>query len=270
VIEAITGASQESTEACEEKAEMAINSIRSELEGKINARMEYAVAVADKQTQALREELNQKVEGERRVQASIDTRTGDFQDDVTTTGTEDRTGEQCLVLRHHSQWKKRAQENGGPWQKFAAFRRRFTRRAVPALLKRHVRKGPRRNRCSGIRGPGKRFHSKIEGRSLKQRQIKGNVARETPEGWTDEKRRRTRPECNSGIRRLSMTSGNGKRGRTEKRCLERMKADREIIRRSLHLEIAKLMIMSFIGLQESGDGTLWKCRPPPKAEEVVP
>jgi hypothetical protein len=48
MIKAITGASQESTEACEEKAEMAINSIRSELEGKINARMEYAVAVADR------------------------------------------------------------------------------------------------------------------------------------------------------------------------------------------------------------------------------
>jgi hypothetical protein len=62
MIKAITRASQESTEACEEKAEMAVSSIRSELEGKINARMEYAVAVADKQTQALREELNQKVE----------------------------------------------------------------------------------------------------------------------------------------------------------------------------------------------------------------
>jgi hypothetical protein len=48
MIKAITGASQESTEACEEKVEMAINSIHSELEGKINARMEYAEAVADR------------------------------------------------------------------------------------------------------------------------------------------------------------------------------------------------------------------------------
>jgi hypothetical protein len=90
MIKAITGASQESTEACEEKAEMAVNSIHSELEGKINARMEYAMAVADKQTQALREELNQKVEeAEQRIQASIDTRTRNFQDDITSTGTED-------------------------------------------------------------------------------------------------------------------------------------------------------------------------------------
>jgi hypothetical protein len=177
---------------------------------------------------------------------------------------EDRTGEQRLAVRRHRQRKKRAQVNGGPWQKFAAFREWFTRHAIPALLKGHVHKGPRRNRRSGVRGPGKTFRSKIEGRSLKQRQIKGNVARETPGGRTDEKRRRTRPECNSGIRRLSKTSGNGKRGRTEKRRLERMEADCEIIRWSLCLEIAKLMIMSFIRLREPGDGTLWKCQPPPK------
>jgi hypothetical protein len=154
---------------------MAINTFRSELEGKINARMEYAVAVADKQTQALREELNQKVEeAERRVQASIDTRTGNFQDNITNTGTEDRTGEQRLAVRRHRQRKKRAQVNGGPRQKFAAFRGRFTRRAVPALLKGHVRKGPRRNRRSDVRGPGKTFRSRIDGRSLKQRQLKGS------------------------------------------------------------------------------------------------
>jgi hypothetical protein len=104
----------------------------------------------------------------------------------------------------------------------------------------------------------------MEGRSLKQRQIKGNVARETTEGRTDEKRRRTRPECNSGIRKLNRVSRTGKRGRTEKRRLERMETDREIIRRSLRLEIAKLMIMFFIGLREPGDGLLCKCRPPPK------
>jgi hypothetical protein len=73
-----------------------------------------------------------------------------------------------------------------------------------------------------------------------------------------------RPECNSSIQRLSKTPGNGRGGRTEKRRLERMEVDCEIIRRSLRLEIAKLMIMSFIRLQELGDGTLWKCRPPLK------
>jgi hypothetical protein len=96
------------------------------------------------------------------------------------------------------------------------------------------------------------------------------MARETPEGRTDEKRRRTRPECNSGIRKLNRVSHTGKRGRTEERRLERMEADREIIRPSLRLEVAKLTIMSFIGLREPSIWTLWKCRPPPEAEEVVP
>jgi hypothetical protein len=36
--------------------------------------------------------------------------------------TEDRAGELRLAVRRHRQRKKRAQENGGPWQKFAAFR----------------------------------------------------------------------------------------------------------------------------------------------------
>jgi hypothetical protein len=123
-------------------------------------------------------------------------------DEETSGGTEDRTGEQCLAVRRHRQRKKRAQENGDPRQKFAAFRGRYTRRAVPALLKGHVRKGPRRYRRSGVRGPGKTSRSRIDGRSLKQRQIKSYVARDTPEGRMDEKRRRTRPECNSGIRKL--------------------------------------------------------------------
>jgi hypothetical protein len=176
---------------------------------------------------------------------------------------EDRTGEQRLAVRCHRQRKKRAQVNGEPRQKFAAFRGRFTRHAVPALLKGHVHKGPRKNRRSGARGPGKMFRSRMEGRSLKQRQTQ-DVVRETPEGRTYRKRRRTRPKCNNSIRRLSKTPGNGGGGRTEKRHLERMEADREIIRRSLHLEITKLMIMSFIGLREPGDRLLWKCRPPPK------
>jgi hypothetical protein len=97
-------------------------------------------------------------------------------DEETSTGTEDRTGEQRLAVRRHRQRKKRAQVNGGPWQKFAAFRGRFTCCAVPALLKGHVRKGPRRNRRSGIRGPGKTFCSRIDGRSLKQRQTQVNMA----------------------------------------------------------------------------------------------
>jgi hypothetical protein len=83
-------------------------------------------------------------------------------DEETSTGTEDRTGEQRLVVRRHRQRKKRAQVSGGPPQKFAAFRRWFTCRAVPALLK-----GQRRNCRSGVRGPGKTSRSRIDGRSLR-------------------------------------------------------------------------------------------------------
>jgi hypothetical protein len=168
--------------------------------------------------------------------------------------TEDRAGEQRLAMRRHRQQKKRAQVNGGPWQKFAAFRGQFTRRTIPALLKGHVRKGPRRNRRSGVRGPGKKFRTRIDGRSLKQRQIKGNVARETPEGRMDEKRRQTRPECNSDARKLNKVSHTGKRGRIVKRdqCLEVKRTHHEVTRKSLDLEIAMLIVGSYIGLQEMG------------------
>jgi hypothetical protein len=157
---------------------------------------------------------------------------------------EDQAGEQRLAVKRHRQRKKRAQVNGGPAHG------RFTRRAVPALLKGHVRKGLRKNRRSSIRGPGKTFRSRIDVRSLKQWQTLVNMARETPEGRTDEKRRQTRSECNSGIRRLGKTSGNTRGGWTGKR--------------DQHLEITKLIFESFIRLREPGDGTLCKCRPLPK------
>jgi hypothetical protein len=106
----------------------------------------------------------------------------------------------------------------------------------------------------------------MDDRSLNQRQIKGNVAREIPEGRTDEKRRRTRPECISGIRKRNKVSRTGKRGRIVKRDqrLEAKRTHHEVTRQSLRLEIARLIVGSFIGLQEPGGGTLWKCRHPPK------
>jgi hypothetical protein len=114
--------------------------------------------------------------------------------------TEDRTGEQRLAVRRHRQRKKRAQGNGGPRQKFAATVGRPTRRFVPALHKGGLRKGPGKECRSGIRRPGRTFRSRIDGRSLKQRQIKGNVVRETPEGQAYNKGRLTCPECNNSIR----------------------------------------------------------------------
>jgi hypothetical protein len=45
----------------QEETRAAINTVRSELEGNIAERMEYALAAADQQNQALREEANQKL-----------------------------------------------------------------------------------------------------------------------------------------------------------------------------------------------------------------
>jgi hypothetical protein len=72
-------------------------------------------------------------------------------DEETFGATEDRTGEQRLAMRRHRQRKKRAQKNGRPQQKFAAFRGQFTLRAVPAMRKGHVRRGLGKRCChSGI------------------------------------------------------------------------------------------------------------------------
>jgi hypothetical protein len=88
----------------------------------------------------------------------------------------------------------------------------------------------------------------------------------------DEKRRRTRPECNSGIRKLNKVSRTGKRGRIVKRD-QRLEAKRtlcEATRQDQRLEIVKIAADLSIRLREPSDGTLWKCRPPDEAEEVTP
>jgi hypothetical protein len=249
MIKAITGVSRKSTEACEEMTK-ALPETTEACPEVTHACLEEEKESTPKETDAVEEpqEFPEGVTDEEKFGA-----------------TKDRAGELRLAVRRHRQRKKRAQENSGPRQKFAAFRRWFTRRAVPALLKGHVRKGSRRNRRSGVREPRKTFRSRIDGRSLIQWQIKGNVARRTPEGRTDEKRRRTRPECNSGIRRLSKTLGNGMRRWT--RELDRRLKERilnEAIRKSPRQEIVRLIFESSIGLREPGDGLLWKCRPPPK------
>jgi hypothetical protein len=176
-------------------------------------------------------------------------------DEETSRGTVDRSGEQRQAVRRHRQRKERAQGNGGPRRKFATVRGRFTRRAVPALRKGHVRKGP-----------GRTLGGRMTDRGLKKRRTEVSVVRGTPKGRTSEERRRTRPECNSGIRRLSKTSGNRMRGWTGKRDqrLDAKGTHREVIRKSLDLEIAMLIVQSPIGLQEPGDEFLWTCRPPPK------
>jgi hypothetical protein len=91
------------------------------------------------------------------------------------------------------------------------------------------------------RGPGKKCrHSGIRGQSKASR---------------DEKRKRTLPECNNGIR----DQGARQHLLLKKECILN-----EVTRQSLCLEIAKLLVNSSIRLWELGDRILWKCRPPPK------
>jgi hypothetical protein len=252
MIKAITGASRESKEACEEKTK---------------ALPETTEACPEMTPGCLEEEKEQAPEEIEAMEKSWEVPEG-AADEEKFGATVDRAGELRLAVRRHRQRKKRAQVNGGPRQKFAAATRgRFTGHAVPAMRKGHVRRGPgMKYRRSDIRGRGKASGSRMEDWGLKKRRTKVNVVQGAPKGRTCDKRRRTRPECNSGIRRLSKTSGNRRGGRTEKldQRLEAKRMHRELIRKSLDLEIARLIVESFIGLREPGNGTLWKCRSPPK------
>jgi hypothetical protein len=174
----------------------------------------------------LEEEEEQTLEEMEAVEEPQDVPIG-ATDEEAIRATEDRAGELRLVLRRRTQRKKRAQVNGGPRQKFAAFRGRFTRRAIPAMRKGHVRRRPGK-RChrNGVRRPGRTCGTRIVKRDRQpavgyrsplKRRTKLTVVKGAPEGRTEDKKRRTRPECNSGIRRLSRTSGNRREGRTEKR-----------------------------------------------------
>jgi hypothetical protein len=232
---------------------------------RMNAKMDAWLG----KTEACREVTHACLEEEREP-TPIETEVVVDQQEVPNGATEDRTGELRLVLRRHRQRKKRAQVNGG------SARGRLTRRAVPAMRKGHVRRGPGK-RChrNGVRKPGRTSSTKIVKRDRQpavgyrsplRRRTKVTVVQGAPEGRTDDKQRRMHPECNSGIRRLSRTSGKRREGRTEKRDqhLEPKMVHHEVIRRSLHLEIAELMFESSVGLREPGDELLWKCRPPPK------
>jgi hypothetical protein len=174
----------------------------------------------------------------------------------TVEATEDRTGEQRRAVGCHGRLKTRTKCDGRLRQECAATVGRPTCRFVPALRKGGLRKGPGK-RChrNGVRGPGETSGSRMEGRGLKQWRTNVNAVGGTPKGRTSEKKRRTRPKCNNGIRG---------RGAGQHRRLEGIRMHRELIRQSLDLEIAKLIVESHTGLRKPGNGTLWKCRPPPK------
>jgi hypothetical protein len=181
--------------------------------------------------------------------------------------TEDRSLNLRLAVRCRGRLKTRTKCDGRLRQECAATVGRPTRRFVPAMRKGGLRKGPGKKCRSGIKGPGRTLGSRMGGPSLKKRRTKFNVVQGTPKDRTCEKRQRSQPEFNHGIRRRSKTPGNGMRemiGR-QRRLLERKKTHSEAIRKSLGMETAKwIEVVSPIGLREPGDWLLWKCRPPQK------
>jgi hypothetical protein len=174
---------------------------------------------------------------------------------------EDRSRNLRLAVRCRGRLKTRTKCDGRLRQDCAAAIGQPTRRSVPAIRKGGIRKGPGRMSCrSCIRGRSKA--SPVGKRGM----AKSNVERGTPGGRRCEKRKRSQPECNSGIRKLNQTFRTGKRGKIVKRDqrLDRKKTYIEAIRKSLFMEITKLIFESSVGLREPGDWLLWKCRPPPK------
>jgi hypothetical protein len=163
--------------------------------------------------------------------------------------TEDRSRNLRLAVGYRGRLKTRTKPDGRLRQVCAAAVGRPTRRSVPAMRKGGLRRGPGRMcRRSCIKGRSK------ASRAGKRGMAKNNMERGTPGGRTCERRRRTRPECNSGTRRLSKTSGNGKRGRIVKsdQRLEAKRTHHEAIRKSLFMEVTKLIFESSIGPRETG------------------
>jgi hypothetical protein len=96
----------------------------------------------------------------------------------------------------------------------------------------------------------------MEDRGLKKRLTKVNVVRGTPKGRTSEKKRRTRPECNKGIRdrgaRQSILRRNGRRVY-------------EALRHKFEPEAVKIAFESSTGGRDTVEVPA-----PAEAEEVVP
>jgi hypothetical protein len=187
MIKSIMGACRESMEACEEKTKALPETTKQIIE-EFMVKMEAGLRAINKENLRKMEEKKPAADETEAAAESREVPKGGT-DEETSAGIEDRTGEQRLAVRRHRQRKKRAQVNGEPRQKFAAFHGRFTHLTVPALLKGHVRKGPGRNRRTGIRGPGRTSGNRMEDRSLKKRRTKVNAVGGTPKGRTREKKR---------------------------------------------------------------------------------
>jgi hypothetical protein len=131
---------------------------------------------------------------------------------------EDRSGYRRLVLRHRRGAKKRIQDSVGSRQKSSAARKRVIRRAVSAVRKGNIRKGPGRDR----------------------------TARGAPKGRRLENIRRRSQECSAGIRN---------RGLKDQLRLRMKRTSNRIIRKTS--ELTSLFDL-LIATREINENTFWK------------
>jgi hypothetical protein len=145
---------------------------------------------------------------------------------------EDQCEDQRFVLRRRRGAKKRTQDSVGSRQKVSAARKRVIRRAIPAVRKGNIRKGPGKNNAA--KGASR-------GKMLVKRQQNSRECEDGRLGRDLKKRLRLR---------MRRTSGTNCRNPTK-------------------LEMANLIFGSTIELQGVNDWTFWKVRPPPKHKKEL-
>jgi hypothetical protein len=146
---------------------------------------------------------------------------------------EDRYGDRCLVVRRRRTAKKRTQDSVGSRQKLSAARKRLLiRRAVSALRKGNICKGPGR----------------------------GNVGRGNSKVRIFGKKQRTRSKYNKGIK------DRGAKEQTRQRM--RRTFDRTT-RKTVRLEIDRRIVRSAVELKQMNNSAIWKIRPPLKRKKSL-
>jgi hypothetical protein len=143
---------------------------------------------------------------------------------------EDRCEDRRLIVRRRRGPKKRSQDSVGSRQKSSAARKRVIHRAVPAVRKGQMRKGPGKDRTT--RG------------ALKRRRL--------------EKIRRRGQECSVGLRN---------RGPKNQLHLGMRRSSSRAYRMPMQLEMANLIFGSTTEIQDVNDWTFWKVRPPSKRKK---
>jgi hypothetical protein len=244
-----------------EEMKHAINSLRFALEGAINTQVE--MKACREVTHACLEEKEPTPEKTEAVAEPHEVPKG-ATDAETIGATEDRSRDLRLAVSCHRELRTWTKRDGRVRQEHAAVGRP-TRHTVPAMRKGGLCKGPGRMCCrSCIGGQSKASPSRKSGRITKwdqqpamgyQNPLKWqtqDVVQGTPEGRTCKNRRRTRPECNNGIRDSGARPPTSEKGEDTQRGhqAEPVYGDGKVSSRVFH--------------QTTGTGTLWKCRPPLK------